>query len=163
MILLVFTVLKSVWFMHLRSEVSQHQPAASSVGTVSAPSSPFYNKKKRLVWKTHCSWAYFPLNSWFLPICNSKNTTSYRQRGVTVQTTLQKHLTSNLIFLLCPTLVDWGFTWGVRASPTLAEAKGVSSPGGGGSGVLGFRPGVRQAWRWARGSTEVTRPWGNLP
>jgi len=45
----------------------------------------------------------------------------------------------------------------------LAEAKGVSSPGGGGSGVLGFRPGVCQAWRGARGSTGVTCPWGNLP
>lgn len=47
--------------MHLRSEVSQHQPAASSVGTVSAPSSPFCNKKKRLAWKNMLQLSIFSL------------------------------------------------------------------------------------------------------
>lgn len=47
--------------MHLRSEISQHQPAASSVGTVSAPSSPFCNKKKRLAWKNMLQLSIFSL------------------------------------------------------------------------------------------------------
>lgn len=133
--------------MHLRSEVSQHQPAASSVGTVSAPSSPFYTKRKRetSLEKHVCSWPYFPLHSWLLPICNSKHTTWDRQRNLTGRPHYNRTLTSGFAAL---------YHTGVLRIHL--KSKSWSSPGW---GQESFLPRWRRAWCWSGLEGGVREHW----